>query len=371
MLLCLMAVLIIPAFSKSIKQTGPGTLSGSKVPRLYVSGSILVKGGMPGKLDIKVRMNQGPPVYPHQRTVLSNGDVRFLYNIRVARAERGDFFVSASIVNNLYKGGTWQPPLQRISQIPARSVNLRYQVPAGKVYRISTALLAAGIDRFTSGLKMRLHNNKGGSSYIQSGNQKYTFSFPRTTIDLDCGRPCPDLGDGHFYVNDVNLTDAHFDWTGSKFKFSASFEDKNREIKGYHNKLGDNGMPDFQLNNINMEASAGLKLTSDGKLTFPIYGLRLDMDTHSTGGCHLFGIDVCNALFGTNGKIKRGIVNAARNALNNRKINNVMSDLIMGYLRLQGIDGKIISVRIVGNQVELTTRSTQPIVAAVVKVRHK
>lgn len=368
MILCLMAVLTVPTISKSRKQIMVDPSSGIKIPVPYVSGSILIKGGMPGKRDLKVSINKFPWVYPQRRIVLSSGDVRFFYKIRVEEAKRGKFIVSASIVNSLYKGGTWQPPLHRLSQVPAKSVDFCYQTPAGNVHWISAQSLASFIDLVANSLKMRLHNNKGGSSYIQSGNHKYNFSFPRTTIDLDCGPLCPDLGDGHFYVNDVNLRDTQFDWTGSKFKFKAFFEDKDREIKGYHNRLGDRGMPNFQLNNINMYASAGLDLTADGKLTFYIYGLKLDVDAHSTGGCHLFGIDICNALLGTNSKIKRGIVKAARTALNHQKIKDVMGDLIMFHLRPEGIYGKIIRVRIVGNQVEITTRSTFPSEVTAMKV---
>ena len=65
------------------------------------------------------------------------------------------------------------------------------------------------------------------------------FNIDRVVIDIDCGILYPDLGDGHFYVNEVSLKSQSFTSAGSHFRWQMQFEDAGREIKGYHNKFGD------------------------------------------------------------------------------------------------------------------------------------
>ena len=224
-----------------------------------------------------------------------------------------------------------------------------------KTFHLNTQELAAEVDRLLATAKMRLHNHKVQGSYVQLNGLTFNFQIPRTTVDIDCGTFCPDLGDGHFYVNDVNLERADFRAISGGFELSLDLEDAGREVKGYHSLLGDDGMPDFQMDR------PLLKLVSRPVLINRQLGLsfvnsNLTADIQSTGGCNIGGIDICNRIFGTNRKIEKSVEAAALNAMNGGMIQGALRFAIRQYLQSRGINGVITRVAIVGTDLQVTVQ---------------
>jgi hypothetical protein len=210
-----------------------------------------------------------------------------------------------------------------------------------KIFRLSLHELAQMVDAKLNGLGLRMHNYQSQGSYVQWGTTKLSFEVPRHRVDIDCGTLCPDLGDGYFYLNDVNLSDAQLSWGNSSFLLRLAFEDSGREIKGIHSVLGDNGMPDFNMSNMVLSVNASPRLSSRGKLMLSFYNSKLQAGIQSTGGCGIGGVDICNAIFGTDRKIQKGVETASVNALNGSLIQAALTLALTQYLDSKGIQGTI------------------------------
>ncbi len=221
-------------------------------------------------------------------------------------------------------------------------------------HRVRATTLAAGVEQFLRTMKLRLHNHQSQASYVNVGGVQVPFTIARAVVDIDCGTFCPDLGDAYFYLNDINLTRADFDWLGNRFQLGLTFEDSGREIKGFHNKFGDGWVPDFNLRGIKLTLNA-LPKVANSKLGMGFYQPRLSADIQSTGGCNVAGIDLCNKIFGSDRKIQKAVEAGSLGALNGNLAQLAIQTGLTYYLRSIGIERAVVSVRIVGQDVVITT----------------
>ena len=222
-------------------------------------------------------------------------------------------------------------------------------------HRIRATNLASGLEQSLRTMKLRLHNNNNSQqSYVEVGGFHVPFSIPRVVVDIDCGFFCPDLGDAYFYLNDVNLMRANFDWLGNRFMLGLTFEDGGREIKGYHNKFGDGWVPDFNLKGIKLDLNALPKVVN-GRLSLGFYQPNLIAQIDSTGGCHVAGIDLCNRIFGSDRKIQKAVESSALSALNGGLVQTAIQAGLQQYLRSIGIERTVVRVQVEGQDVVITT----------------
>ncbi len=224
-----------------------------------------------------------------------------------------------------------------------------------RTYHLHARELATDVDRLIGSMKMKLNNHRTQSSSIQIASFTIPFQIPRAVVDIDCGTFCPDLGDGYFYVNDVNLSRADFLSRVGSFELALEFEDAGREIKGYHSLLGDDGMPDFELNRPRLSLTALPNLVS-GQVTLLFSNAKLSADIHSTGGCNIGGVDICNKIFGTDRKVEKGVEGASQNALNGNLVQAALKTAISQFLRSRGVNGTIIRVGLAGEDLQVTVR---------------
>ena len=231
--------------------------------------------------------------------------------------------------------------------------------PGGEVrHHIRGTTFASEVQQRMSGMKLKLNNHNGQTSFVEVGGFQLRFDIARTTVDIDCGTLCPDLGDGHFYVNDVSLQRANLGFGGSDFTLTLAFEGSGREVKGYHNKLGDDFMPDFQLNNLRLNFRARPKLTSSGDMSLEFSSPKMDAAIQATGGCKISGIDVCNKIFGSNRRIQKSVESSALGALNGSRIQSGLAAVLKLYLQSKNITGKILGVGVQNADLLITAQSS-------------
>ncbi len=217
---------------------------------------------------------------------------------------------------------------------------------------VKGTVFAAAVNQELQQIQLKLNNHKVQSSYLKLMGFQIPFTIDRVVIDIDCGILCPDLGDGHFYVNEVTLKSQRFTFSGSHFNWLVEFEDNGREIKGYHNKFGDNWMPDFNMSR-NRVATNALPKVTGGQLAMTFGASRLDADITSTGGCKLAGIDFCNKLFKTDRRIQKAVEKAADTLLKSARAQSAMTYGLTRILQRQGISGPFTRAYVSGNDLIL------------------
>lgn len=326
------------------------------LPLLKVSGAVTLVNCQAEKTQVRIRVGT-KTVTAATRVLNADGSVRLTYSAVFPDDELAgtEVRVVPSLTPGVCSGGTWSPS-SRQARIPSTGANFTYNVAAGATYRIGADGVAAAVDSFLRTAELRLHNNREQGSFVQISGIRFEFSIPVIRIDLDCGTFCPDAGDGLFYVNDLNLRDADFRYGSSAFTLALAFEDAGREIKGYHNKLGDDLMTDVEMNNMRVSLKAQPKVNADGELSLGFYQPDLKADISTTGACKPFGIDVCNFLFGTDKKVEKGIETGALSALNGAQAQTGLKLGIRQYLRSRGITQAVIGARFEGNDIIILTR---------------
>lgn len=212
------------------------------------------------------------------------------------------------------------------------------------IHRVKAVDVARAIDGVLNTMKMRLNNHKTQNSYLQLLGYRAGFNIPKVVVDIDCGILCPDLGDAHFYLNEVEMRQADFNFRAGAFELTIQFEDKGREIKGYHNRLGDNFVPDFDLRGFKITGRAKANVLNTKKLSFQFIQTKLDASVNSTGGCHVGGVDLCNKAFGTNRKIHKAVETTSMSALNSAQVQTAISLGVSQYLQRLGITAPVIKV---------------------------
>jgi hypothetical protein len=327
------------------------------IVRYKLTGEVILANCNAQLADVHVRLTQpARSVTPKSRIVQANGLIRMPFEMAFTEPLEGTFVLKPTIRAGVCPGGGFLPTSRTVTRIPSGGLTFAYGVSPGEVRRIPARDLASQLNLVVGGTKMKLNNQGSQSSFIEVAGNRVNFAIPKVTIDIDCGTLCPDLGDAHFYVNDVNLRTADLDFDGPYFTLAFQFEDSGREIKGYHNRLGDNGAPDFQLDRAKLALSAVPKLTNSGGLTFSFFAPKLTADIESTGGCNVAGIDLCNKILGTDRKIQKGVEKAALDALNGSTVQAALSAALRQYLRFLGIEGTLINVRMDGGDVLLSIR---------------
>lgn len=246
-----------------------------------------------------------------------------------------------------------QPPL-----LPQRQV------------RVAAPLIAAIVEAAASGSQIHLNNHgpQRGSSWHQAndsslrlsaplGGREQRFNLPEAVKDLDCGLLCPDLGDAKFYINDMNLQQIQVGWQNPSFQLSLLFESSGREIKGYHTgaltSLGDNGIPDVQIDNARLDVWFRPVAVS-GRLTYQVIKTDFTANIAATGGCNVFRIDICDPLFDYKDQIVSQVKTRVLNQLNDPVLRDRVAASLQPRLSELGV-GSVTSVQVDGNDLVLTT----------------
>jgi hypothetical protein len=235
--------------------------------------------------------------------------------------------------------------------------------PPGQDVRVPTQLLVTVINNVLPGTQLHLNNfgpkhgkswHKPNDSFVKLppllGGNQFVFNLPEGVKDLDCGILCPDAGDAKFYVQDWNLNTAQVGWQSPTFKLSLSMESNGREIKGFHTgalSLGDNGVPDVEINNARMDVYLR-PIAANGKLSYTITSVDFNANIQATGACNIFGLDICNPLFGYKNTIVSLVETQVRNRLNDQALRDRVSNAVQPVLNQFGIR-QITKVSVSGN----------------------
>jgi hypothetical protein len=203
---------------------------------------------------------------------------------------------------------------------------------------------------FLSGVKLHLNNDRVQNSFVTLGSVSTAFDIAPEKKDL----PFPLPGSASFFVRDMNLISANLSRSPAGLNLKLSFEENGIEIKGYHSALGDIGMTDFQMRNIALNLTGGLRV-KNAKLTLGFSNPHLDAITTSTGGCNILGLDWCNFLFGTSGSLKKSFERTAFSELNSTAIQSPLTDKLMQGLAQLGITGRIGTATVQGDFIVITT----------------
>jgi hypothetical protein len=235
--------------------------------------------------------------------------------------------------------------------------------PPGQDVRIPTQLIVTLLNNALPGTQLHLNNfgskhgkswHKPNDSFVKLppafGGSQFNFNLPEGRKDLDCGILCPDLGDAKFYVQDWNLSNAQVGWQNSAFKLSLAMESSGREIKSFHTgrvTLGDNGIPDVNINNARMDVFLR-PIAENGRLSYTITNVDFNADIQATGACNVFGIDICNPLFGYKNTVVSLVETQVRNRLNDPSLRDRVSTAVQPVLNQFGIR-QITQVTVSGN----------------------
>lgn len=235
--------------------------------------------------------------------------------------------------------------------------------PPGQDVRVPVQLIVTVINNVLPGTQLHLNNfgpkhgkswHKPNDSFVQLpsalGGNQFGFNVPEGVKDLDCGLLCPDAGDAKFYVQDWNLSSAQVGWQSPTFKLSLLMESNGREIKGFHTgalSLGDNGVPDVEINNARMDVYLR-PIASNGKLSYNITNVDFNANIQATGACNIFGIDICNPLFGYKNTIVSLVETQVRNRLNDQTLRDRVANSVQPVLNQFGIR-QITKVSVSGN----------------------
>ena len=231
--------------------------------------------------------------------------------------------------------------------------NLAVAIPKNKNYQlkqlgrqvpIPAKIIASAVEYAANGSKISLNNygnrygkswHKANDSYIQTasvlGSDTQRFDIPELIKDLDCGRWCPDMGDGKFYINDWNANNVSVKWQNPYFKISLLFESNGREIKGFHTgsfkTLGDGGMPDVNIDNARLDIYVK-PVATNGGLSYRVMNTDFKADIQATGTCRVSRVDVCNTVFDYKNQIVSEVQNKVTALLNNQSMRVSVAEVI-------------------------------------------
>ncbi|MCY7273370.1 MAG: hypothetical protein LH702_06395 [Phormidesmis sp. CAN_BIN44] len=236
--------------------------------------------------------------------------------------------------------------------------------PPGQDVRVPVQLIVPLVNNAIQGTQLHLNNfgAKHGSSWHKAndsfvrlpstlGGSFFPLNVPEGVKDLDCGILCPDLGDAKLYVQDWNLNGLQVDWQSPTFKLGLLMESAGREIKGFHTgaltSLGDNGVPDVEVDNARMDVYLR-PIAANGRLSYTVTRVDFNANIQATGGCNIFGIDICNPLFGYKNTIVSLVETQVRTRLNDSALKERVSGAVQPALNQFGIR-QITKVSVSGN----------------------
>jgi len=338
----------------------PGGGGGVEPPQnRTITGTVTFVGCKPGLQDVRVTLQPGNKTANVAGiTNLLTGGVRMGYS--VGGLTDGTTYTVTAHVPAACSGAALSPSNRVVQSIPSASQNFQV-VARTRETVLDFGGLVSILALALSTMEMRLHNYTTNQSYVKLLGQTIPLALEPKRMDLDCGRWCPDLGDAIMYVNDMKLNDAQLTQSGSTLKLRLGFEEGGREIKGIHNSLGDNGVPDFELSNISINATPVLRVRDDGRMDLVFQGTDFKAGVASTGGCAFIpGLDLCDFFFGTDGKIRKGIKDSANTALNAESLRSKIAGALNDFLVLKGIRTKVVAYKIDGSRLLIYSAETSP-----------
>ncbi|NDJ18202.1 hypothetical protein [Myxacorys almedinensis] len=225
--------------------------------------------------------------------------------------------------------------------------------PPGQDVRVPAQLIVPLVNNAIRGTQLHLNNfgpkrgkswHKPNDSFVRLpqtlGGNEFRFNVPEGVKDLDCGFFCPDMGDAKFYVQDWNLNSLQVGWQRPTFKLSLLMESAGREIKGFHTgalaSLGDNGVPDVEINNARMDVFLR-PIASNGRLSYAVTQVGFNANIQATGACNIFGVDICNPLFGYKNTIVSLVETQVRARLNDPALQSRVANAVQPVLNQFGI----------------------------------
>lgn len=348
--LVLSAAVFAGAVSAAQAARPPGD---TPVERKTVSGAIRFIGCAPTKEQVSIRIMPGAGSFKPTSAV-RNPDGSTVMRFSKTFAQNTQSVRLKLVVPPACTGASVSPVEKTVTDFPD-SVAFSVQTPMTS-HRIDLNSAVNLIDLVLNSLQLKLHNYQSNDSYIKIGGQTVPFTLPVARVDLDCGTVCPDVGDALFYANDIRLSDGSLTLSGTTMLLRLAFESAGREIKGLHNSLGDNAIPDFEIQNMLISSNPTFYVRGDGRMDLSFANVKMTGSVQSTGGCSPFGIDLCDAVLGTDGKIIRAFQSSAAGALNAQSIRNKIADLMTQYLTSRGINGRIAYYRFSGGNLEVFTR---------------
>ena len=342
----------VSTFAFAVPNTGPGT----NPPPLdvKVSGTLTFHGCAPTPDEVTVHVtNPSKTGHPGPGLRLADGSIRMNYSVVVGKDNNPSLpaqFTVTPHVDSAACGSAGFAPTSRVAAQYATNANFDLQArsPVPHFIPVDTFLLFA--NGFLSQVRLHLNNDKVQSSFVTIGGVTSSFDIPVEKKDL----PFPLPGSGLFYIRDMNLDSARMGRTGSALDVRLHFESNGIEVKGYHSALGDIAMPDFQMSNIDLGATASLGVRH-GKLVLGFVGTHLDASVASTGACNVFSVDWCDFLFGASGSLRRSFELQAFSTLNGSTIQTALTQSLGDALTSQGIVGTIGSVALQGDLIVITT----------------
>jgi hypothetical protein len=319
-----------------------------------VSGTLTFRGCVPTPNEVTVRVsNPARTGHPSAAIRLADGSIRMKYSIVVGRD--GDPRLPAQFtvtprVDPAACGSAGFAPSSRVAAQYATTANFDFQASAPQVHFIQSDLFVLFANSFLSQVRLHLNNDGTQSSFVTIGDATSSFDIPPEEKDL----PFPLPGSGRFFIRNMNLDLARMSRTDSAFDVKLRFEGNGVEVKGYHSTLGDLAMPDFQMNNTQLDATPTLGVRH-GKLVMGFTNLRLQSDIVSTGACNVFHTDWCNHLFGASGSLRKAFELHAFTQLNGSLVQAALTQSLSSALNSQGIVGTIGSVAVQGDLIVVTT----------------
>lgn len=318
-----------------------------------VSGTLIFRGCAPTPSDVTVRVTTPSRTgRPGPATRLADGSIRMNYSIVVGKVTDTlptQFRITPSVDPAVCGSATFTPTSRFAAQYATdANFDLQARTPVQHFIPVDNFLLFA--NGFLSQVRLRLHNDRGQGSFVTIGG--VTSSFDVAPEDKDLPFPLP--GSGRFFIRDMNLTDASMARAGSAFDVHLRFESNGIEVKGYHSALGDVAMPDFQMTDIDLGATASLSVRH-GKMAVGFTSPRLSAGIASTGACNVFGLDWCNTLFGASGSLRKSFELQASTQLNGSMIQNALTQSLADALAGLGIIGTIGSVAVQNDLIVVTT----------------
>ena len=323
------------------------------IVRKTLTGAIRFVGCAPERNQVQIRVMPGSQVIQPTTSVRRpDGSVQMTFSKVVAGNQQS--LRLRVLAPPACAGASVSPAERVVNDFPA-TVAFTVQMPT-QTHRIDLGGAVNLLDLVLNSLEIKLHNYRSNDSFLKIGGMTLPFTMPPARVDLDCGTLCPDLGDALFYANDVRLNDAGLSLNGSALKLSLAFESAGREIKGLHNRLGDDAIPDFEIQNMVISSNPAFYVRPDGRMDLMFSNVKMTGSVQSTGGCSPFGIDLCNAILGTDGKVIKAVEQSTSSALNATFVRNKIADLMTSYLSSRGINGQIVYYRISGGYLEIFTR---------------
>jgi hypothetical protein len=266
---------------------------------------------------------------------------------RITGLPKGTFNVTPKLDPGLCKYGVFSPTSRRIFA-SASGVNFTYRGPR-QLLRVQAPVYAAALNAAVQGTGLHLDNygpRHGQSFQLDNGSELRLggFAFPFTVAekqyDVDCGLPCPDLGQARFYVDDLNMTSIGVGWGSPSFRATLAFESAGREVKGWLTDAPVGGpfdslMPDFNIDNARLAVPL-TPVAEGGRLSYRVGTVTLSANIQATGACNFFP-DPCGFLTDYKSTVKSEFQNRVRAKLSDPAVRALAAALLDNYLTEHGL----------------------------------